>query len=107
MDSYELWYYYYNFCKSNKRDLKNLERATLSEKNTFSTVNMLNIAKYCDKPHYPSIIWGTYKMCIPKAFYVMNLKNQSYINCIKKISKDEGKNPKLSGGKIKMVILLD
>ena len=56
MDSYKLWYYYYNFFKINKRDLKKLERATLSEKNTFSTVNMLNIAKYWGRPHYPSII---------------------------------------------------
>ena len=46
-------------------------------------------------------------MCMPKALYIMNLKNRSYINCIKKNSKDEEKNPKLSGGKIEMVILLD
>ena len=46
-------------------------------------------------------------MCIPKACYIMNLKNRSYTNCIKKNSNAEGKNPKLSGGKIEMVILLD
>ena len=107
MDSYELWCYYYNFCKSNKRDLKKLKRDTLSEKNKFFTVNMLKIDKYWGRPHYPSIIWGTYKMCMPKAFYTMNLKNQSYINCIKNISNAKGKDPKFSGGKIKMAILLD
>ena len=46
-------------------------------------------------------------MCIPKACYIMNLNNRSDINCIKKFSKAEGKNPKLSGGKIKMAIFLD